>query len=168
MKPFDQINRDWSKGNCFYVSLEFMKDSERLRACGSIPDVATVRLVHGLLDAGGQSVKHAWIEIDDLVLDHSNNNAIKSKLEDYYSNSRALPRRRFSRDEADALLGTLQPQGAPLPIGYWGDLTDDDVASAMAGYQEASGIFASGACFSDPSDSANAYKLQIKDASSFH
>lgn len=168
MKPFDQINCDWSKGNCFYVTLEFIKDSERLRAGGGIPDLATVSLVHGLLDAGGQSVKHAWIEIDGRVLDHSNNQAINAKAEDYYSNNRALPCRRFFRDEADALLGALQTQDGSLQIEYWGDLSDDAVTSAMAGYQEASGIFASGACFSDPSDSANADKLQIKGASSFH
>jgi hypothetical protein len=160
MPPLDQENRDWSKGNCFYVTLEFMKDSESLRAMGSIPKDSCVNLVHGLLSASEKRIKHAWIEIDSNVCDHSNNQTIRASAEVYYRDNDAVPCRRFSRKEADALLSHLQDQEGSLPIRYWGNLSDEDVACAMEHYNEAFGVFASGVCFSDPSDPLNASNLQ--------
>jgi hypothetical protein len=161
MKPLDQTNRDWSKGNCFYVTLEFIKDSENLRAAGHISKSATVYLVHGLLDSANSKVKHAWVEIDDVAIDHSNNQSIRIPVEIYYSKNSALPSRRFSRAEADALLCALSGKNGNLPIGYWGDLSDEVVKNAMENYQESQGAFASDVCFSDPSDSANHKNLTI-------
>ena len=160
MPPLDQENRDWTKGNCFYVTLEFMKDSEELRAFGSIPKDSCVSLVHGLLSASEKCIKHAWIEIDSNVCDHSNNQAIRASAEDYYRDNDAVPCRRFSREETDALLGYLQDQEGSLPVGYWGNLSDEDVTCAMGRYHKASGVFASGVCFSDPSDPSNASNLK--------
>jgi len=160
MPPLDQENRDWTKGNCFYVTLEFMKDLEELRAIESIPKDSCVSLVHGLLRASEKCIRHAWIEIDSNVFDHSNNQAIRACSEDYYRDNDAVSCRRFSREEADALLGYLQDQDGSLPVGYWGNLTDEDVAFTMKRYHKESGAFASGVCFSDPSDLSNASNLQ--------
>lgn len=126
MPTLDQENRDWTKGNCFYVTLEFMKDSEELRAIGSIPKDSCISLVHGLLSASEKCIKHAWIEIDNNVCDHSNNQAIRASVEDYYRDNDAVPCRRFSREETDALLGYLQDQEGSLTVGYWGNLSDED------------------------------------------
>jgi hypothetical protein len=161
MTPLDQENRDWSKGNCFYVTLEFINDSEALRTMGGINADSTVCLVHGLLDSSNKRVKHAWIEIDDRVLDHSNNQAINASAEDYYRDNSALVVRRFTRAETDALLTALKTQDSPMPIGYWGDLSDYQVSAALIGYQESNGVFSSGVCFSDPADAANSDNLKI-------
>jgi hypothetical protein len=161
MSPLDQDSRDWTKGNCFYVTLEFMKDSEELRASGKIPTDASVALVHGLLSANDKRIRHAWIEIDNIVLDHSNNQAILLNSDDYYRNNDAAPCRKFSRSEADALLTYLQNESSSLPIVYWGDLSEQDVACAVDCYQESSGVFSSGVCFSDPSDPVNADNIQL-------
>jgi hypothetical protein len=155
MTPIDQTDRDWSRGNCFYVTLEFIKDSEQLRAAGYVPKNSRIYLVHGLLDSERKKVRHAWVEIDDQVLDHSNNQKINDVAKEYYSANSALPVRRFNRAEADALLVALKGKDGELPICYWGDLSDRAVLDAMKGYREAEGIFASDVVISDPSDPAN-------------
>ena len=160
MEPLDQHNRDWSKGNCFYVTLELIKDSDELRDAGVIDENTTVNLVHGILDAEGQCIRHAWIEIDDVAIDISNGQEIKVPAEDYVRDNKAQIARRFSRTEADALLGSLPSEDGVLPIGYWGDLKDDDVAVAMEDYDKRSGVFASKVWFSDPLDSGNANNLK--------
>lgn len=163
MEPLDQTNRNWREGNCYYVALEFIKDSEELRSKGAIPKNASVHLVHGLLDSQRTRLKHAWIEIDDRVIDHSNYQSINEVGSEYYTANSALPVRRFTRAEADALLGTLKAKDGGLPIGYWGDLPDETVDGAMSNYQESNGVFVSGVRFSDPTDSANQANLIFKD-----
>lgn len=161
MQPLDQTSRNWSKGNCFYVTLEFMKDSEALRTLNMIKGNAKVSLVHGLLDECNKRVKHAWIEIDGCVLDHSNNQAINASTADYYQDNCALAARRFTRSEADALLTTQWVKDGSLPICYWGELSDDQVSAALSNYQESNGVFSSDICFSDPADPANSDNLKI-------
>ena len=161
MTPLDQTNRDWSKGNCYYVTLEFIKDSELLRASGKIPKTATISLVHGLLDSRNKKVKHAWVEVDDRVLDHSNNQNINDIAKEYYSANSALPIRRFTRAEADAILGALRAEDGGLPICYWGDLSVQTVLEAMKLYQEEAGVFASGVSFCNPLDPVNHNNLTL-------
>jgi hypothetical protein len=43
---------------------------------------------------------------------------VRASAEDYYRDNDAAPCGRFSREEADALLGYLQDQEGSLPIGY--------------------------------------------------
>ena len=105
-------------------------------------------------------ISHAWIEIDDNVINHSSNQAILATAEDYFKDNDAVACRRFSREEAGALLSYLRGQEGFLPVGYWGNLSGEDVACAMGSYHEASGVFASGVCFSDPSGPSNASNLQ--------
>jgi hypothetical protein len=162
MKPIDQHDRDWSKGNCFYVTLELIKDSDELRDAGVIDRNASVSLVHGILDAEGQRVRHAWIEIDNFAVDFSNGQEINVPAEDYVRDNNAQITRRFSRAEADALLGSLSSKDGDLPIGYWGDLSDNDVAAAIEDYDKRSGVFASKVWFSDPLDTGNANNLKIQ------
>lgn len=162
MKPLDQQNRDWSKGNCFYVTLEFLKESELLRNEGLINKDAAVYLVHGLIGANGIRLRHAWIEIDDLVLDFSNNQEIRVTTEEYYNANNACIEKRFTRLEADALLGHLSAENGSLPICYWGEISDHTVSQAVQSYQESSAVFASDICFSDPLDPANSSNLQIE------
>jgi hypothetical protein len=160
MEPLDQHDRDWSKGNCFYVTLEFMKESDELRDVGVIDKDASVCLVHGILDAEGQCIRHAWIEIDHVAYDLSNGQEIKVPAEDYVRANNAQITRRFSRKEADALLGALPSKNGELPIGYWGDLKDDDVTIALGDYNERSGVFASKVWFSNPVDPRNANNIK--------
>ncbi len=63
MKPLDQTDRDWTKGNCYWVALEFLKDSETLTRLGKLPESARVSLVHGEIVIGGNTFRHAWIEV---------------------------------------------------------------------------------------------------------
>jgi hypothetical protein len=143
------------------VALELIKDSEELRARGMIPENATVSLVHGMLDSQKKKVKHAWVEIENRVVDHSNNQNINEIVDDYYTANSALPVRRFTRAEADALLGALKARDGELPIYYWGDLSDQAILEATTNYRKSKSIFASGVTFSDPLNSANHDNLTI-------
>ena len=142
------------------MTLEFMKDSDELRDAGVFDRNTSICLVHGILDPEGQCIRHAWIEIDDLAIDISNGQEIKAPAEDYVRDNKAQVARRFSRTEADALLGSLSSVDGVLPIGYWGDLKDDVIAAAMEGYDKRSGVFASKVWFSDPFDPGNANNLK--------
>lgn len=97
MPPIDQENHDWTKGNCFYVILESMKDSKELRAIGAIPKDSLVRLVHGILNASEKCIKHAWAEIDGNVVDCSNHRAIQAGVGDCCRDNDAVSRRGFTR-----------------------------------------------------------------------
>lgn len=164
MKPLDQTNRDWTRGNCFYVTLEFLKDSEQLRSAGAISSSAAIYLVHGLLDSDNLNIKHAWIEIDDEVLDHSNKQCINAPKDDYYTENNAMHVKRFTREQADALLSHLKAKNNELPIFYWGEVTDEEIQKAASTYIPENGTFASGVIFSDPNDPANNKNLIIKSA----
>jgi hypothetical protein len=153
--PLDQVNRDPSKGNCYYITLEFIKDYPDLVEAGAFDKNVTARLVHGLLQKSGARIKHAWIEIGDNVYDMSNGQKINVPKNDYYDANDAVPVRSFTREDADALLTSYQQQNGVVGVGYWGDLTDDDIRMAMANYDRTSGVFASGVVFSDPGDAGN-------------
>ncbi len=133
-----------------------------MRDNGIVNADASVLLVHGILNANGRRLKHAWIEIDDRVIDCSNNQGINVPAVEYYEANDALVEKRFSRSEADALLSTL-PKVDGLPsIGYWGEISDSAVSQAIQTYQESFGAFASDISFSDPFDPANSSNLQIE------
>jgi hypothetical protein len=159
MTPLDQVNRDWTRGNCFYVALEFLKDSEQLREEGNIPPSAKVNLVHGLLDSENRKIKHAWIEVDQKVIDHSNNQKIVANKAEYYKDNKAKAIRAFSRKEADALLSYLKSKDGGLPIAYWGDVTNEQIQAAIGAHTPELSVFASNVVFSDPNDPSNSSKI---------
>jgi hypothetical protein len=162
MTPLDQIDRDWTLGNCYYITLEFLKDSKQLQQDGSIPTAATIRLVHGLLDSENRKVKHAWIEVDNDVIDHSNNQSIRAINTDYYTDNTAQAIKRFTREQADALLSHLRAKDGGLPISYWGDFTDEKIQKALSEFRPENSVFESGVSFSDPNDPANDQNLVAK------
>jgi|GEM_PF-3555951 len=162
MTPLDQTGRDWTRGNCFYITLEFLKDSKQLQRAGTISPTATIRLVHGLLDSENLKVKHAWIEIDNEVIDHSNNQSIRAISTDYYTDNKAQAIKRFTREQSDALLSHLKAKDGGLPISYWGDVTDDKIQEAVSAFNLENSVFESDVSFSDPNDPANDQNLITK------
>lgn len=149
-EPLDKIDRNWSLGNCYYITLEFMKDSTGLQSIEKISKNAEIRLVHGMVDGINGRIRHAWIEIDGRVHEMSNGQCVNVLVDQYYKIQNASPARRFTRAEADALLGYLKTSDGGLPISYWGDVTDEQIDLAMAQYQPSKSVFASGVVFSDP------------------
>lgn len=146
--PLDEVNRDWTKGNCYFIALEFMKDSNGLAEEGAFGGSAKVNLVHGLIrqiesDQTSKMIRHAWVEInDEKVIDGSNGNSGWDELADYYSRKEAKKIRSFSRVEADAIVSTQEQ------IGYWGDYTDELVMACVAKYDPSNSYFSQEAVFS--------------------
>ena len=148
--PLDKVDRDWSLGNCYFITLEFMKDLDSLLAGGLLLANAEIRLVHGMVDGINGRIQHAWIEINGRVGEMSNGQRVNVTVEEYYKFHNASPARRFTRTEADALLGFLKTPDGELPIAYWGNVTDQQLVLAMTQYEPSKGVFASGVAFSDP------------------
>lgn len=157
--PLDQVDRDWKFGNCYHAALQFLKESEDMRSVGLISTNAQIYLVHGILDPNDANIPHAWIEIDDRVLDNSNNDGINLTKIEYIKKRSAVVVKRFTREEADALLGSLRAEGDGLPIADWSHLSDSIIQSALKSYDKANGVFAKDICFSNPTDTANNEKL---------
>jgi hypothetical protein len=155
-KPLDQVKRDWSKGNCYYIALEIIKDFPGLVAEGQFADGTQAHLVHGTV----RGVKHAWIELSTgEVVDQANNSRIRRPKQEYYDEFSAIPQRRFSREEADAILASIErPEGFDLS---WHEIEDEKVAEALAKYEAASAPFARGVIFTDPSDPSNLNNLKL-------
>lgn len=161
-KPLDQINRDWTKGNCFYVTLQFMKDSDNLKLLGKLPKDADIKLVHGLLDYKNNKIQHAWILINGEVWDISNGQEITCSSQKYLKDNKAKAFRHFSRQQADALLAFLPRVDGHLPIGYWADIPENDIADMLSKFDASKSVFADDTFdFSNPSDPANKDNLQI-------
>ena len=161
-KPLDQVNRNWSKGNCFYITLQLMKDSEELKILGQLPKDADVILVHGHLDYENKKIQHAWILINGEVWDFSNGQTIICSSQKYLKDNKARAFRHFTRQEADALLASLPRVDGELPIGYWADVPENDIVDMMSKYDISKSVFADDSIdFSDPSDPANKDNLQI-------
>lgn len=144
----DEQDRDYSKGNCYYIALEFMKDSDGLKRDGALLANDKVELVHGLVrqiehEPTSKMIRHAWVEIsNEKVIDASNGNHDTALAADYYTRKEAIAVRRFSRQEADAIVSIQQK------IGYWGEYTDADVAQCVANYDPSSSCFSQGTVFS--------------------
>jgi len=168
--PLDRKGRDWSKGNCYYVTLQFIQDSAGLIGKKPLlPDGSVVLLVHGKIEpVAGKAIKHAWIEInEDVVLDHANNYGWVDSKEKYYQLHKATPARKFSREEADAIISHLKAENGELFIGFWGDLNDEQIAECRKAYNPEKSVFSADTNFTDPSDESNQSNLVIaaKDSS---
>ncbi len=146
--PLDEMNRDWTKGNCYFIALEFIKDSDELAAKGAFGNSPVIQLVHGLVrqvpgDSLSQTIRHAWIEVNhEHVIDASNGGIEKMSVFDYHRMRGSQVKRRFSRTEADAIISS-GPDGL-----YWGDYSDEQVSICMTNYSSASSAFSNGLVFS--------------------
>ena len=154
--PLDQINRDWTKGNCYYASLEFMK-----RSIHDLIEEAQehIRLVHGTIGEGPSLTKHAWIEDGSDLLDNSNNQGIDCPVEEYYQKNNAICIRKFSRKETDAILTTKEQADGSIEPLNWHQMTDSEVQTALDNYDPETSPFARNVWFSDPTDPNNKEKL---------
>ena len=161
--PLDRQSRDWTKGNCYYVSLQFIQDSERLIGkCGLLPENSKVLLVHGEIEPQVHPINHAWIEINDsTVLDHANNSKILVAKDAYYTKFKAKSVRKFSRQEADAIISHLKTPQGELFIGFWGALEDDKIEECRNVYDPRNSVFSVETDFTNPSDESNQSNLVI-------
>lgn len=159
-RPLDQQNRDWTKGNCYYAALEFMKDFPKLVEGGYLKAKTDAFLVHGTI--GKEKVNHAWVEFSDKVFDNSNNQSICCPKAKYYEHNAAVALREFSRVEADAILQCIQGEDGSFDSMNWSQYTDDQVARCLNRYDPATSPFTNDVSFSDPTDSANRDGLNLK------
>ena len=158
--PLDQINRDWTKGNCYMAALEFMKDFPGLVEEGVFDAQSEAVLVHGIISLNGKKIEHAWVELGDVVLDNSNNNSLRVAKRSYTDLYSAEPVKKFSRDEADAIL-----QAAQLPDGTfgslnWSELSNEKIQNCVEKYDPETSPFAKNISFSIPADPANRENLK--------
>lgn len=150
--PLDQINRDWTKGNCYYASLEFLK-----RSINDLVEGAQehIRLVHGTIGEGSSSTPHAWIEVGSDLWDNSNNQKIDCPVAEYYQKNKAVCIRKFSRKETDAILTTKEQADGSIEPLNWHQMTDKEVESYLKVYDPDTSPFARNVWFSDPDASIN-------------
>jgi len=163
-QPLDQISRDWSKGNCYYVTLQFLKDSPGLMGNYLLLQTnSEVILVHGQINpSGSKPINHAWIEINNsIVIDHANNYGWVNSKEKYYAEHNAHPVRRFTRQDADAVLSYKKNDQGELMITYWGDLTQHYIEKCKKANNPSSSVFSTATTFTDPSDPANQNNLNL-------
>lgn len=153
-RPLDQRNRDWSKGNCYYIALEFLKAFPSLVESGLIESKSQPFLVHGKVGKD-VTINHAWVEYGDMVMDHSNNQKIHCPTSEYYDANNAKPARKFSRDEADAILQSNEEADGSFGNMNWSEYTDEEVRKCLSKYNPANSPFANDTIFSDPNDTRN-------------
>ena len=149
MKPLDQIDRDETKGNCYWAALEFIKNPPGLPDGVPSPVLDDVRLIHGEILKNEKLVRHAWIEVGENVYDYSNKMRLIRRKETYYPISKSRP---FNRREADAILMHFFLREGKYPIGYWGMFTDEQVSEYLSSYVESEGPFAKNVQFCDLTD----------------
>lgn len=160
MQPLDHQNRDWTMGNCLFVALEYIKDSEGLIAEGAIAAGTPIHLIHGTISFDGKTIKHAWIEEGDYVLDHANNNSIRCSKGDYYSRFDASPKRKFTRMECDAILTYHNEREGEFNVVFWDELTDTQIAEYVNAFSSRKSLFSRGIAFCNPTDETNRTNLQ--------
>ena len=150
--PLDQHNRDWSKGNCYYTSLEFLKRSTR----DLIQEAQEhIRLVHETIGEGPSLTKHAWIEVGSDLLDNSNNQGIDCPVEEYYQKNNAICIRKFTREETDAILTAKEQEDRSIEPLTWHHMTDEEVQACLDKYDPSTSPFTRNVWFSDPEDPKN-------------
>ncbi|CAA6677370.1 MULTISPECIES: hypothetical protein [unclassified Lentimonas] len=158
--PLDQINRDWTKGNCYMAALEYIKKSPTEDRIDKPP----VRLVHGVTSFG----QHAWIESGERVWDNANNNGIDCTIEEYREHYKAMPQRRFTRKEADAILVKFEQPSGLFSATNWSQITDEEVQSCLDRYDPETSPFARDVWFSNPKDPKNRENLIIPSQAKQH
>lgn len=155
-KPLDQIDRDWGKGNCYYTTLQIMKDCDEL--IDKIDDINSVELVHGLITVNKQEIEHAWIEINSaIVWETSVGLDERPSIQKYYQDMNANPLRKFTQNEVDALIScTLSASGSPQ-IVFWGRLKEQFISDKVKQLQKNTSLslFNSDIIFSDLNDPNN-------------
>ena len=145
------------------MTLQFIQDSPGLIGRKPLlPDGSVVLVVHGEIEPiDGKPIKHAWIEINgNVVIDHANNYGWVNSKEKYYQVHKAKPLRKFSREDADAILSHLKAEN-DLFIGFWGNLTDDQIEECRKSYNPEKSVFSADTNFTDPSDQSNQSNLII-------
>ena len=162
--PLDHVERDWTKGNCYFAALEFLKDSPSLVGkFPLLPQGAVVQLAHGRLHLPAREpLEHAWVEINDsVVLDNANNRSWRGTKDEYYQLHGVVVARRFTRELADAILSYRRNDDGELMIAYWGDLSDAYIHKCLEAYNPADSVFSAGTVFSDPNDTSNRDNLAL-------
>ena len=133
--------KEEKKGDCFFVALQMIHDHGRdddpipeiLREHNidvSGLDMTKIFLVHGegvvKTPEGKQKIgRHAWVELDGLVIDYSNRSRIvEPDASTYYTNLQIQPAIRLQLQEVLSLL-LFDPK---LERGfYWGVYSRDDL-----------------------------------------
>lgn len=92
--------------------MECARDFTTLMDLGKIPK-ETVKVVHGSIipkvgPCAGKRINHAWVEIGDSVIEASNHNQLRVSREGYYKVLSAEYRKKYTIDEASALLDETQ------------------------------------------------------------
>lgn len=144
-RPLDQQSADKDKGNCFPSALEFIKDLPHLPKT-----YEKAELVHGTYRS--DSVPHAWVEVDGQVFDYSASEFKGGASNSYYERLNAKPLRRFSREQADAILQSQKRKCNSYDLN-WIELTEEELSQCEDLYDPKTSPFTLDEKFSDPSPS---------------